>query len=185
MIRPGKRRYNKECEENKMDLTMIVLRVIHILAGIFWVGSALVTTAFLTPAVRALGADGTTFLQFVLGKRHLSNYISLSAILTTLAGILLYWRDSAGLQMEWIATPTGSILSVGTITGILAAILGGTITAPTAKRMEALGKEMQSVSPPPKPEQIAQMQQLQKRMGQAGLIGTILLIVTAMAMAIA
>jgi hypothetical protein len=162
----------------------IALRFVHILAGTFWVGAAVVTTAFLMPAARAIGPEGGKFINVVLGKQRLSNYIPLSAILTTLAGIALYWITSGGLQPAWIFTSAGSIFTIGSITGIAAAILGGAVTAPTAARIEALSKEMQSAGGPPKPEQLAQLQALQKRLGQAGLWGMLLLVVTIVAMAI-
>ena len=167
-----------------MNIIFIALRLIHILAGTFWVGAAVVTTAFLMPAARAMGPEGGKFIQFLLGKQRMSNYISLSAILTTLSGIALYWIKTGGLQSAWVFTSAGLILTIGAITGIAAAILGGTVTAPTAARMEALSKEMQSAGGPPKPVQLAQLQELQKRLGQAGLWGTILLVVTAVTMAI-
>jgi len=167
-----------------MNILFIALRLIHIVAGTFWVGAAVVTTAFLMPTATALGPEGGKFVQFVLGKRRLSNYISLSAILTTLAGIALYWITSGGLQPAWISTSAGLIFTMGSITGIIAAILGGVVTAPTAARMEALSKEMQSAGGPPKPEQLAQLQALQKQLGQAGLWGAILLVVTVVTMAI-
>lgn len=168
-----------------MDIIFIVLRLIHILAGIFWVGAAVLMAAFITPAAQAIGPEGGKFMQFLLGKLRLSNAISLSAILTVLAGIALYWRDSVGLQPAWILAPTGFIFTIGAVAGIIAAILGGTVTAPTAARMDALAKEMQSAGGPPKPEQMARLQKLQMRMGQAGVWGAVLLVLSAAAMAIA
>jgi len=167
-----------------MSILYIALRFTHILAGTFWVGAAVVTTAFLMPTARAFGPEGGKFVQFILGKQRMSKTISLSAILTTLAGSALYWITSGGLQTAWIFSPAGSIFTIGSITGILAAILGGVVTAPTATRMEALSKKMQSAGAPPKPEQLAQLQELQKRLGQAGLWGTLLLVITVVMMAI-
>jgi len=168
-----------------MDITFTILRLIHILSGIFWVGAAVLMAAFITPAARAIGPEGGKFMQFMLGKLRLSNTISLSALLTTLAGIVLYWRDSAGLLPMWISSFTGLMLTIGAIAGILAAILGGTITAPTAARMDALAKQMQAAVVPPSPDQMAQMQKLQMRLGQAGVWGAVLLVISATAMAIA
>jgi len=167
-----------------MNILFITLRALHIIAGTFWVGAAVVTTAFLMPTARAFGPEGGKFFQFILGKQRMSNYISLSAILTTLAGTAFYWITSGGLQTAWILTSAGSIFTIGSITGILAAILGGVVTAPTAERMEALSKEMQSAGAPPKPEQLAQLLEFQKRLGQAGLWGTLLLVITVVMMAI-
>jgi hypothetical protein len=167
-----------------MYILFIGLRSLHIVAGTFWVGAAVVTTAFLMPAARTMGPEGGKFVQFLLGKQRMSNYISLSAILTTLAGLALYWLASGGLQPAWVFTSAGTIITVGALAGILAALLGGVVTAPAAARMEALSKEMQSAGGPPEPEQLAQLQALQKRLGQAGLWGTLLLVVTLVTMAI-
>ncbi len=167
-----------------MNILYIVLRFVHILAGTFWVGAAVVTTAFLMPAARAIGPEGGKFIQFLLGKQRLSNYISLSAILTVLPGIAVYWIKTSGLQSAWVFTSAGLIITIGVITGIVAAILGGAVTAPTAARMEALSKEMQSAGGPPKPEQLAQLKELQTRLGQAGLWGAVLLVITIVTMMI-
>ncbi len=167
-----------------MNILYIVLRFLHILAGTFWVGSAVLTTAFLMPAARAMGPEGGKFVQFVLGKRRLSNYISVSAILTTVPGIAIYWLKTGALQSAWVFTSSGMFLTIGAITGIAAAILGGTVTAPTSARMESLSNEMQAAGGLPKPEQLAKLQELQKRQGQAGLWGTILLVITIVTMAL-
>ena len=167
-----------------MNILYISLRFIHILAGTFWVGSAVVMTAFLMPTARAIGPEGGKFIQFVLGKQRMLNYISLSAILTVLPGIVLYWITSGGLKPAYIFSSAGSFFTIGTITGLAAAVLGGTVTAPTTVRMQALSKEMQSAGGLPKPGHLAQLQAFQKRLGQAGLWGTILLVVTIVTMVI-
>jgi len=168
-----------------VDIILIVLRLTHILAGIFWTGAAVLMTAFLLPTVRAMGAEGGKFIQYLLGKQRLSMYISLAAILCTLAGLALYWRVSGGLQLARMLTLSGLALTIGSAAGVLAAILGSVVTAPIATRMEALSKEIQSAGGPPKPEQMTELQRLQVRLGQAGLWGTILLVITAVGMAIA
>ena len=39
-------------------MSLIVLRAVHVIAGAFWVGAALMLVAFVAPTVRALGPDG-------------------------------------------------------------------------------------------------------------------------------
>ncbi len=168
-----------------MDLILIALRLIHILAGIFWAGAAVLAAAFLTPAVRALGPNGGKVMQQLIGKQKLSMYISLAAYLSTLAGIVLYWRTSLGFQIAWILAPSGLMFTIGALAGIITIVMGQLVNAPTAARMSALAKEMQAAGGPPKPEQIAEMQKLQTRLGQAGVIAAILLIIASSAMAIA
>jgi nitric oxide reductase large subunit len=45
-----------------MDWYVIVLRVIHIAAGIFWVGAAFVLFLFIQPSVKELGPEGQRFM---------------------------------------------------------------------------------------------------------------------------
>ena len=49
---------------------MVWLRLIHILAGIFWVGSAVFTAVILVPAARAAGAEGGHFMERLMQQRR-------------------------------------------------------------------------------------------------------------------
>ncbi len=40
-----------------MDLEMVVLRILHIVFGVFWVGSAFFLVLILEPRLRALGPE--------------------------------------------------------------------------------------------------------------------------------
>ena len=51
-----------------MDLYMLVLRIVHILAGAFWVGSALTVFLFLQPAAREVGPAAGPFLTHLAQK---------------------------------------------------------------------------------------------------------------------
>ena len=168
-----------------MDIIIIVLRVIHILAGIFWTGATVLQTAFLIPTVNALGAEGDKFMKYLMGKQRLPMYISLSAILCTFTGVVLYWRVSGGLQLALIFAASGLALTIGSVAGVLAWILGGAAILPTVTREQALSKEIQSAGGPPKPELIAELGRLHKRLGQLGVWGMILLVIAAVGMAMA
>jgi hypothetical protein len=168
-----------------MDPILLALRLIHILAGIYWAGAAVLIAAFLTPAVRALGPDGGKFMQQFVGKQQFSLYMSLAAWSSTLAGIILYWRASLGFEIAWMLAPSGFTFTIGSLAGITTVVMGQLVNAPTSARMSALAQEMQSAGGPPKPEQIAEMQKLQTRLGQAGVWAAILLVIASSAMAIA
>jgi hypothetical protein len=45
-----------------MDILRISLRLIHIFAGIFWVGSVWLLTTYLGSTARALGKDAAVFM---------------------------------------------------------------------------------------------------------------------------
>jgi uncharacterized membrane protein len=168
-----------------MDIVLVVMRLIHILAGTFWVGAAVFIAAFVEPAVHALGPDGGKFMQRLTGAGRLPLFMSLAALLTTLAGLWLYWRASVGFAIPWILAPSGLTLTVGALAGILAAILGSAVTGRTAGKLSELGKAMQAAGGPPQPAQLAEMQALQRRLQQASIWGSVLLVISVAGMAMA
>ena len=50
---------------------MIVFRIVHILAGIFWAGSVYLFVVFIQPSVAAIAPAGAPFMAELLGKRKL------------------------------------------------------------------------------------------------------------------
>ena len=49
---------------------MILLRLIHIVAGVFWAGTMMTIAWFLLPAAQALGQPGGAFMQqLMFGQR--------------------------------------------------------------------------------------------------------------------
>jgi len=169
-----------------MSITLIViLRIIHILAGVFWAGVAFMMAAFLEPNARALGPEGGKFMQRLVGQMRMTTIILVAAFLNVLAGIWLYWIFSAGFQAKWVTSGHGLSLTIGALAAIVTFILGLTVTRPTLLRMGALGQEMQSAGGPPKPEQMAAMQVLQKRLATVGRTGAVLLVIAVIGMAAA
>ncbi len=93
-----------------MDVLMIILRILHIFSGIFWVGTNFFMVLFLVPSLRLAGPAGGT----VMGKLTTSRFsltIGLAAIITVLAGLTMYWLDSKGFQLSWITGPSGIVLT--------------------------------------------------------------------------
>ncbi len=168
-----------------MDLVMVVLRVLHILAGVFWAGAALMTAGFVTPTVQALGPEGGKFMQGLLQRTRFSLVMGLAAIVATLCGLILFWNVSAGLQVSWLATGRGVSLIIGSLAGVVALVEGFAITNRGAMRLEALGKAIQAAGGPPSPAQMAEMRELQERLARGGEIGAVLLAVSVVCMAAA
>jgi hypothetical protein len=54
-----------------MATYMIVLRLIHIFAGIVWAGWAFIQLGFIEPALKAAGPAGGAFMQALTGKTRL------------------------------------------------------------------------------------------------------------------
>lgn len=133
-----------------MDIDMIVLRTIHILSGTFWVGTAFFFVLFFEPTLKAAGPAGGT----VMGRLMLTRFpmaMVFSSILTVAAGFLLYLIDSGGFQIHWISTSSGVTMTIGSVAGILAFLLGLTVQMPASARMAALQGEIQAAGGPPAP----------------------------------
>lgn len=167
-----------------MDWYVIILRVIHISAGIFWVGAAFVLFLFVQPSVKDLGPEGQRFMGHLVTRKRLPMAITLSGGVTVLAGLLLYWRDSGGLGVDWITSGPGIGFTVGGLAAIVTLALGLSITKPAVDRIGALGQEIAGGGGPPTPEQAAEMQRLQSRTVAVGRLSMVLLAIAVVAMAI-
>jgi uncharacterized membrane protein len=164
-----------------MDWLQIVLRVIHIGAGIFWVGSATFLLLFVEPTVRALGPSGGSFMAHMSQVRKMPRIIAVSAIVTIVAGIWLYWRDTGGFEPDIITTGPGIGFGIGGLAAIVAFIVGLTMVRPRVERMGALGGAM--ASGPPTPEQGQEMGALQRSLRSISIFSEVLLAIAVVAMA--
>ena len=164
---------------------LILFRIIHVLAGVFWVGTAVFTAAFLVPTVRAIGPAGGPVMQQLAQVRKLPLYLMAAMILTLLSGIGLYSRASGGFSSAWMQSGPGITFGIGGALGLVAGLIGMFIVSPTAKRTGALAAAMQGAGKPPSPEQQAEMQRLQARAGTYSALGAGLLVLATTAMAVA
>ena len=164
-----------------MDQPAVVflLRTIHVVGGVLWVGGLIILTFFFLPASRTLGPAAQPMLHEILGRRKLPVYLMSVAIATTLAGLLLMWRNISMTGGAWARSPMGMGISIGAATAILAVILGMTVSAPAAKRLGA----------PPKPGESplsdAERARLMRRTAVASRVVLVLLAVSALTMATA
>jgi uncharacterized membrane protein len=168
-----------------MDVYVITLRLIHILAGVLWAGWAFVSVAFIEPAMRAAGPEGGKFMQALTGKTKLLQAMLAAPLLVILTGVLMYWRVSGGFSRSLLVSSSGLWLTIGSLAGILAFVLGLMINRPAAERLAALSREMQSAGGPPSSEKMAELRVQQQRLAMGGLYGAILLAVTVIGMALA
>ena len=164
------------------NLVMVVLRLIHIISGAFWVGAVLSIGFFILPAQRAIGAPGMLFVrQLMMGQKFRANVIG-AAVLTILSGLTMYIRYAMA-GGGWAESNTGKILGLGAVTAIIAAGIGTGYTGKIGKKMLALGGEIQASGGPPTDTQKAEMEALQGKMQNAFRIVASLLLITVAAMA--
>ncbi len=166
-----------------MDITMVVLRLVHIFGGVLWVGAGMLMVFVTEPFAKSLGAEGERFLGRLLSQSKYAPFMGLAALLTTLSGVLLYWRDSGGLQAAWIGTGAGAALTIGGVAGIGAWLVGMMMNGRSGMRLAAIAKEMGGN--PPTPAQGQEIRALQARIEQGNVWTTALMIVAVIGMAVA
>jgi uncharacterized membrane protein len=166
-------------------LGLYALRILHIVVGVFWVGTVVFMAAFLSPSVRAAGPAGGAVLQQLMGARRLPLWIMGCMVVTLLSGLALYWRDSAGLQSAWLASGAGKIFGLGGAFAFAASILGMAINMPTARRLTEISGRLQAAGRPPTPEEQATLTALQGRLSTASGVAAVLLVLATLLMAIA
>jgi hypothetical protein len=161
------------------------LRLLHILAGVFWTGTAVFVALFLEPVVRGSGPAGGAVMHGLMQERHLSHYLTGAAWTTILAGIPVYWRTSGQLNGGWITSDPGLGYTAGALLAVGALLLGQFVNGPTAKRMGALGARLQQAGGPPTAAQAAELAALRTRLRHAARLGAGLLMLATAAMAVA
>jgi uncharacterized membrane protein len=114
---------------------LFLLRAIHIVGGVLWVGGVVLVGLFLLPATQAVGPAAQPMMQFIMGRRKLPVYMMSLGIVTTLGGLLLFYRNVSLTRGAWARSPMGVGISVGAAAAILALIVGMAISAPAAKKM--------------------------------------------------
>ena len=98
-------------------LIITILRLLHIVAGLIWVGAAVLMSVYIEPTLEKVGADGSKVLRRLYGETGLSRLIPLSALITTVAGLLLYGMLS---YHEAMSSSMGIVLTLGALIGLLA-----------------------------------------------------------------
>lgn len=167
------------------ELSGLLIRVIHIFCGTFWLGAALMLAGFIEPAVDALGPEGGKFIQRMVGPGRFGLFMTVAAALTALSGLLMLWLQSGGDLGTWLESGYGITIVVGSVVGFIALIWGLSVNAPTAARLARLGGELQAAGAPPGADQMAEIARLQRRLATAGIVSALLLGLSVVAMAAA
>jgi uncharacterized membrane protein len=162
----------------------LLLRLIHILAGVFWAGSAFFLAGFLIPTVRETGPEGGRVMSHLVARRRLPVFVGIAMLLTVLSGLIMYGRTAAATHGTWTGTAPGIAYGLGGLAAILGAVVGMGISGAAGRRMAAIGQRAAEAGRP-SPEQQAEIQGLQRRMMLGARIAAGLISVSVVAMATA
>jgi uncharacterized membrane protein len=166
-------------------MIVLILRLLHIGAGVFWVGSILFLARFLMPSVMALGPAAGPVMDQLNRVRRLPQALLGAGFVTVLSGFGLYWIDSLGFRGPWMESPTGRVFGAGAGFALIGLIIGFAVNRPAAQRLGALAAAIQAGDGPPTAEQMATMRALQARLANATRLLAVLLALATAAMALA
>jgi hypothetical protein len=139
-----------------MNYEMIILRLLHIVFGVFWAGSAIFFALILQPRLARLGPAIAGPVMAALVP-VMSRALIGSAVITIVAGITLALRLRWGHLDAFYNTGWGIAIMIGFVAAMGAISSGITLTV-KAHRMIALGASIRDR--PPTPEEAAQLQRL-------------------------
>jgi uncharacterized membrane protein len=164
-----------------MDTITLLLRLIHILGGVFWVGSALAMNFYIGPAVGATADSGRAFIGHLIAKTSFSRIILVAAYSTVIAGAILFWRDSDGFTSGWLKSGAGIGFSIGAAFALIGLVCG-ILVGQNSTRLGQLGAQIQGK---PTPEQLQKLQAIQKQQAIVGPMNEYSLILAVIFMAMA
>ena len=143
---------------------LIVLRFVHVVASLCWAGGGFITFLFLEPTAKDLEPAGMQFLQHMVGKRRFNMFMVVNSTLTVLSGALLLWQSTGGNLSAYMSTGPGLGFALGSLVGIVVYFVGMFGVGPRAGKLAKIGETIQVAGGPPSPEQVAEMQKLDKEM---------------------
>jgi len=144
---------------DKMNYYLLVLRILHIGAGVFWVGSTLLLAVVINPALKQSGGKGQKFVDFLIKNKRFGTESAGAGGMAGIAGLLLYWRDSAGFTSEWMFSSAGIGFTIGGVLGLIAFIFG----ILTDRKLKSLVQLREQLEGAPTDEQMSQLQLLGKQ----------------------
>lgn len=162
---------------------LLLLRLIHVLGGIFWIGSGIFTTFFLLPAMASTGPAAGQIVAN-LTKRRLYTILPIVAVLTMLSGLRLMMITSGGFSSSYFASRSGMTFSVAAVAAVLGFALSLVIARPAAVRMGALSQQA-AADPANGPRLQAEIAALQRKLKSSSMVAMSLLIFAAAGMAVA
>jgi uncharacterized membrane protein len=168
-----------------MHAEFLVLRLVHILSGVFWIGGGLYTFFFLGPALASTPAVMGQVMA-ALQKRKVFTAQQIAAGLVLLSGIRLLMIDSAGFSGSYFATGTGKTFGIAGVFAVIAAVFNFGVARPTMERAVRVGAALASAADPGEKARLTQeLDRLRKRGAMAGMLAVTFGILAASGMAVA
>lgn len=167
-----------------MDALFVTLRLVHIVTGVFWAGTLIFFVTLLEPSIRASGPEGGKVMMALMHRGYLT-IVPVTAVLTIVSGLWMYWIVSGHFDPSFMRSRTGQILGAGAGLSIIALIVGLSVMRPAAVRIGSLAQRVPTLAESDHAGVMAEMDRLRSRARTAARIVATLLLLAVAAMAVA
>jgi uncharacterized membrane protein len=165
---------------------MLVLRFLHIVAGVLWVGSVFLFVGFIGPSAAQVGPSAGPLLHVAVKERKVVKAITWLGMTTVAAGWLMWFRDADQIGLnDWVTSSFGIGLTIGAILATVAFFTGYYGVGKNVERMVDLSDQIREAGRPPSEEQQARIATLGATMKQHGQLDLVLLLLAVTCMATA
>src|SRR5204863_8876552 len=122
-------------------------------------GGLALLVLYLQPTAKAIGPAAGPFMQELVAKRRLPNFLLAMGAVTIIAGGFVYWHDwdAFGSFSDFAGTAFGTALTVGAVLAIVAWFIGLLGVKPATNQAMATAGRLASAGTPPAPEQMAEL----------------------------
>lgn len=165
-------------------IDIAILRMLHIVFGMLWVGIAIANVVVFHPLARRFFPEsngGNRLLMRLYSESAMPKLFPIAAIITTVAGLYITGRLFVVRGGPWLPTSLGmNVLYFGMIVGLLAFGHGLALGALTAKYARASREVLAADGPTP--DQASTLENLEGRLDRSGRISVVLTLVALIAM---
>ncbi len=163
-----------------MDLPLVIVRLVHIISGTFWVGAAIYLAVLLEPSIRSSSVELERQLLRRTSRLN-SLWITSSAVVTIASGFALISMTPGRSMSELGDGGWGTMILVGLLASLAAFFISGFAGMATAK----LRRAVESASASATPDTERQLANFRRRLSSLGYLNAILVVVAVGSMAIA
>ena len=167
-----------------MNILIIILRILHIVAGISWAGGAIHYFLFIGPTAKATVPESQKFIGYLMAQKRWTKFMGAMSLLTILAGGALYYRLGS-VNWGWIATGPGVGFTIGGLAGLLVFAIGNLLIEPRINDLGRISREIQANRGSASAQQAARLSQIQKEMEIIGKLDFVLIMIGVLTMSTA
>jgi uncharacterized membrane protein len=166
-----------------MHTEILLLRALHIVGGVLWVGAVVFISFFLLPAMKQAGPAAGAVMQG-LAQRKIFTVVPIIAIITMLSGIRLMMIVSGGMVTSYFWSTGGRWYFLSGIVVLIAFLVGIIVGRPATMKAAKLS-QMATSAENEREQLMGEVRELQAKAALAMRITAILLLIGALGMSLA